>query len=926
MQYTFKVNGNTVTSENGEKSLLRFLREDLKLFGAKDGCSKGQCGACTVIVNKKAVRACTRKLKMLEGAEIETIEGISDGKTLHPIQTAFLKNHAYQCGFCTPGMIMSLKALLDANPHPSDDEIKNALRFNLCRCTGYQQILDAVHTAVEIMDGKQPNTVDNGMGWVGESPVTKHGIERVTGTLVYADDMRIDGELEGRVLFAAYPHAKIRSIDVSEAEALPGVVKVLTHKDIPGNKFFSETEYPQQILAIDKVRYVGDPVAVVFAETGELAYEAMKYIHVDYEVLPAITSIEEAIAPDAIRVHDEWPNAYSKQEIHKGNTQKAFAQCDYIVEHDFKTSAIDHAVMELCASHAEIAEDGRINLYGTCQSYPKVPAEVAAALAIDPSQLHYFNRPIGGGFGGREDCTTHIYAALGAKILQRPVRVVYSREEMQANQPKKHPFQFHYKVGATKDGRLKALTCKAYCDTGAYNCTGDLVARFAAVMGSGPFNIPNVDIDISAVFTNNVLGGAFRGYGSTQTSAALSPLLDELAEKCGMSGHDFLVKNCLHVGEKTTAGQIIEYSCGFEEALNAVYDAYLKDGGKPEPSGPNKKVGVGYSGCYKNAGYGAGIPDGIGVGIRLTEMGRFEILPGSNELGQGSDTVICQMAAQALGIPYDDIDIALHDSDTVPYTTGSSNGSRTTYNAGNAVLGAIAKFRKTLADFTAASFGADATFLELGRDGVYDVRKDHSFFVPYEMIAQRASEQNVTLRDDYYFLDIPANAPLASADNDANSRDNRIFTTYLFNAQLAVVEVDTVTGDIRVLKVYAASDCGKAINPALVDGQIYGGIMMGLGYALSEKVEMDNGYLVTKNLHSLHVPTIKEMPEMISIPIEENHPYGPYGAKGFSEGANNGAAPAIENAVYDAVGYRTRSTPIDKKEMLKFIREQEALA
>lgn len=924
MSYTFKVNGQTVTAEDGEKSLLCFLREDLKLFGAKDGCSKGQCGTCTVIVDKKAVRSCTRKLRMLEGAEIETIEGLSQGHALHPVQTAFLKTHAYQCGFCTPGVIMAVKALLDANPHPTDEEIKKALQYNLCRCTGYKQILDAVHMAVQILDGKVPNTIDNGMGWVGESPVTKHGIERVTGSLLFADDMRPDGELEGRVLFARYPHAKIHSIDVSEAEAMPGVVKVLTHKDIPGNRYFSEAEYPQQILAIDKVRYIGDPVAVVFAETGQLAYKAMEHIHVDYEVLPTLSTIEAAIAPDAVRVHEEWPNLYSTQKIHKGNYEKGFAECDYIVESDFETKAIDHAVMELCASHAEIGKDGRVTLYGTCQSYPKVPAEVAAALAIDQKELHYINRPIGGGFGGREDCTTHIYAALGAQILKRPVRVVYTREEMLANQPKKHPFKFHYKVGATKDGTLKALTCKAYCDTGAYNCTGDLVARFAAVMGSGPYNIPNVDIEISAVFTNNVLGGAFRGYGSTQTTAALAPLLDELAEKCGMNGHDFLVKNCLHVGEKTTAGQIIEYSCGFEEALNAVYKAFEADGGRPEPSGPNKKVGVGYSGCYKNAGYGTGIPDGIGAGIRLTPEGRFEILPGSNECGQGSDTVICQMAAQALKIPYDAIDIALHDSDTVPYTTGSSNASRTTYNAGNAILGAIGKFRKTMAAFTAEQFTGDATFLELGPDGVYDVRKDKDYRISYQAIAKKASDMGVELRDDYYFLDIPANKPLASADNDANGRDNRIFTTYLFNAQIAVVEVDTTTGEVKVLKMYAASDCGHAINPALVDGQIYGGIMQGLGYALSEKVDMEEGYIKTKGLRGLGVPTIKDMPEMTSIAIEEGHPYGPFGAKGFAEGANNGAAPAIENAVYDAVGIRVKTLPIEKDALLRAIQEKEA--
>ncbi len=922
MAYTLTVNGKTVSCEDGEKTLLHFLRNDLQLFGAKDGCSKGMCGTCTVIVDGKAQRSCLKKMKTLEGAVVQTVEGISDGETLHPVQTAFLINHSYQCGFCTPGVIMAVKALLDANPHPTDEEIRKQLKNNICRCTGYKQIIDAVHTAVKIMDGELPNSYDNGTGWVGESPVTKGGVERVTGTLRYADDIHIDNELEGRVMFAQYPHANILSIDVSEAEAIPGVVKVLTHKDIPGNKFFSETEYPQQILAIDKVRFIGDPVAVVFAENEKLCYEAMKHVKVEYEVLPVLDTIEKAIASE-VRVHAEHPNLYSHQEIHKGNTAKGFAESDYIAESDFETSAIDHALMELCATHAYISEDGRVTLIGACQSYPKVPAEVAAALNIPQEKLHYISRQIGGGFGGREDCTTHIYSALGAMLLKRPVRVVYSRDEMLANQPKKHPFKFHYKVGCKADGTLTAVSCKAYCDTGAYNCTGDLVARFAAVMGTGPYNVPNVDIDIGAVFTNNLLGGAFRGYGSTQTTAALSPLMDELARKCGMNPHDFLVKNCLHVGEKTTAGQIIEYSCGFEEALKAVNAAFEKDG-RPEPSGPNKKIGVGYSGCYKNAGYGTGIPDGIGAGIRLAPNGRFEIFAGSNECGQGSNTAICQIAATALKVKYDDVDIADHDSDTVPYTTGSTNASRTTYNAGNAILGAIGKLRKTLAAFTAENFGGDATYLEVTPEGMADVRKDVDFCVSFKDIAAKAVEKGVDLREDYYFLDIPANVPLDNCDNDANSRDNRIFTSYLFNAQIAVVEVDTETGDVKVLKVYAASDMGKMVNPALVAGQLYGGIMMGLGYALSEKVVTEEGYIKTKSFKQMGVPTIEDMPEMVAIGIEEGHPYGPFGAKGFAEGANNGASPAIQNAIYDAVGIRLRSLPLDRTwfvEQLKAAKE-----
>lgn len=926
MSITFTVNNKQITTDKTEKTLLNFLREDLGLTGAKDGCSKGQCGTCTVIVNKKAVRSCCRKIKSLDGAVVETIEGISDGMNLHPVQIAFLKCHAYQCGFCTPGMIMAVKALLDENPDPNDDEIKEALKYNYCRCTGYVQILEAVHMAADIIAGREDASWDNGKGWLGESPITKHGIERVMGTATFGNDYKMDEALEGRLFFPKYPHAKIKSLDISEAEKMPGVVKVFTHKDIPGDKYYSYDsdgiyEYKQQILAIDKVRFLGDPIALVVAETAQQAYDAMEKIKVDYEVLPVVSTMDEALKEESVRVHEEFPNQFSGTKIKKGNVERAFAVSDLVIERDFETARIDHGILELSTAKADIGDDGRLNLYGACQGHVKIPKEVKNALAIDDKQFHYINLALGGGFGGRENSTAHIHAALAAWILKKPVRVTMTREEMQIFTPKRHGIRFHYKVGAMKDGTLTAMKANAVGDTGAYSCVGHFVMRLAADMGAGPYDVPNIDFDFKAVFTNNAVCGAMRGFGSTQTAACVETIIDEIAEKLNISPYEIRMKNALTVGKQTPSGQILEYSVGFEECMNAVKEAYEKDmGSLPKPSGPNKKIGIGWAGAYKNHADGHETLDGAGARVRLTDKGRIELVLGEVEYGTGHDTVCAQIAAQYLHMRYDDIDVAWHDSDTTPYTTGSTNGSRTTYMSGNAVLGACYKLKEQILEFAGKAYGREKDYLDIDEKGVYDVRKDSGFCVTLEDIAVRAKEAGEKLDEEYYFRDISAWQEPEDANNYGHSEKHRIFVTYIFSAQIAIVEVDEDTGDVEVLKVYAASDLGKAINPELVKGQVYSGVLMGMGYAFSEEYKMEDAIPQAKGYKDLGIMNIKSTPEIVPLIIENTHPFGPYGAKGFTEGCLNPAAPAILNAIYDAVGVRINKLPMKKEKLAEAIK------
>lgn len=916
MSVTLIINGISYTTDQTEKTLMRYLREDLGLVGAKDGCSQGQCGTCTVIVNGKATRSCIKKLKLLNGAIVETIEGISKDGRLHPLQTAFMINHAYQCGFCTPGMIMALKALLDVNPHPTDEEIKEQLKNNLCRCTGYVQILEAVHIAVDIMDGKRPNVVDNGMGWVGERPASKHGLERVTGAPLFTGDFHMENALEGRLLFTEYPHALIHGIDTAEAEKMPGVVKVITHKDIPGRKYFVEEKYGQQILAVDKVYYIGDPIAIVFADTVEHADEAAKAIKVDYEVLPVIETAEEGLEPDSIRVHPEFPNKYHSSRSRKGDVEKGFALADIILEHEFETQRVEHGILELDTSLAKYSEDGRICLYGTGQNPTKVKAEVLEAMAMTEGQIRYVNRPAGGAFGGREDLVCQIFAALGTYYTKQPVRVSLTRNQVSALTPKRHPIKFKYKVGVKNNGTITALKGRALIDSGANNSLGDFLATCTAAMGSGPYNVPNTDFESTVVFTNNTFGGCFRGYGSTQVTVCNETLMDKVAEKLGMDPFDFRLKNGLEIGLQTPAGQIIDYSCGLKDCIKAVREAFERDG-IPTPSGENKKIGTGLAIAFKNQGYGNGMEDGAGTKITLTEEGKFIMHTGGVECGQGVDTIVCQIAAQTLNVPYDDIDIGPVDDDVTPYSTGSTSASRATFGYGNSSRTVSLMFKEKLLKYAAEILGKNASHLEMGPDGLYSLVDDYK--VSYKEIASIAKADNKVIEAEYYWIDKIVKPLVEDGNNLTNDPDQKVYTAYLFSTQLAVVEVDEITGEVKVLKMYAASDMGKAINPGLVDGQIYGGVIMGLGYCLTENFEQKDGYIIPKGLKGLKMPTIEDVPEIEAFMIEENHPFGPYGAKGFSEGALNPAAPAVLNAVYNAVGVRVNSIPIDSAKLAKAI-------
>lgn len=920
-QIVFQVNGKQVVAKEADQTLLHFLREELGLVGTKNGCEKGQCGTCTVLVNGSAVRACVYKVSRLRGAVVETIEGLSQGGKLHPIQAAFLKKSAFQCGFCTPGMIMATKALLDKNLNPTTDEIRKALSRNICRCTGYKKIIEAVQLAASAMRGETSIDLDEGKGWVGERAVRADGYAKVTGQPVYTDDYKIAGMLHGKMLFSDYPHALIVSVDTSEAKAMPGVVAVATFDDVPGRKDFGQGMEPQQpVIAGDKVRYVGDPVAVVYAETEAQAIKALEKIRVVYDPLPVYTTPEQSMEEGAVPIHEEG-NVLKHFHSEKGDVERGFLEADYIVEETFHVKSIDHGYLEPDAALSHFDEHGVLTVYGSVQGPINLKKDLMACLALPEDKVRVINLPNGGAFGGREEPSVHLQAALGTLLTGRPVRMIFSREELNLFSVKRHAMTLHYKLGATSDGKLTAIKTEIVGDTGAYASSGEYVLYRTVVFGAGPYEIPNASLDSWAVYTNNVTAGSMRGFGSTQPCFAMEVLLDMLARKCDINPFEIRRINGLDIGKQTTAGHVIQYGCGFQDALSTVQEAFSKDC-LPQPSGPNKRIGFGVAGSMKNVGLGSGAPDNAWAQVELMEDGKICIHSGGVEFGQGHLTIALQIAAQALGLPITQLEIAPFDT-RWSLDGGITTASRQTFVSGNAIKACCQLFKEELLNRVARLTGVSSSELTLSEKGVLSHKNSQGFPLTLQQVARLVAERNERIHTKHFY-EAPKTNPLKEcADNPNNlDVDYRIHFSYSFGVQAVVVEVDELTGEVEVLRVYAANDVGKAVNPDLVEGQIEGGVAMGIGYALSERFDMKDGYVLSRDFRSLGLPLSTDVPfDIRTFIIEENHPLGPFGATGMGELPLNNTAPAIVNAIYDAVGVRLTSLPVEREKIQKGIQQ-----
>ncbi len=891
--YTLTVNGTEYRVQAAPRTfLMDVLRDQLGLTGVKDGCASGHCGSCMVIKDGQAVRSCLVPMKRAGGATITTIEGLHgpDGTGLHPIQQAYIDQGATQCGFCTPGFIMATKALLDENPSPTLAEIYQAHRWNICRCTGYNAIIRAVQQAAGQEIPPLP-AVKRPLRAISRPLPRPDAVEKVNGQGLYAGDLAVEGMLYARALRSEHPHARLAGVDVSRARELPGVVAVLTAADIPGRRDCGVYEVDWPVLCYDKVRYVGDAIALVAAESEQAAAEALELIEVTYEPLPVVGGPKEAAAPDAPAIH-AGGNMLEHFHLERGDLEAGFAQADLVIEREYTTQTVEHAFLEPEAGLAVPAADGRITVYCGGQIPFSDREQIAASLNIPEEQVRVANCLIGGGFGGKEDVSVHMHVALLAQATGRPVKMVFSRAESLRVHPKRHATIIKMKTGVKKDGSLVAHQVEIYGDGGAYASLSSHVMLRATTHAAGPYEIPHVMADTYAMYTNNVPAGAFRGFGVTQSAFAMESQMDILAEELGLSALDIRRRNILAPGKETLAGQVLDESCGLAEALEAV--AAEMENHPFEAVEGSKRRAWGLACAYKNVGYGSGADDAAGAEVELLADGRAVVRAGAAEIGQGLVGVLAQVVSEELGVPYERVTVHVADTSVTP-DGQATTASRQTYVTGNAARRASQEVRALLAQTAAEMLDAAPGSLE---------------FVAGQV---RGPERALSLAEVGEAARREGRVPKVSYRYVAPATELYQHFAFGFAAQAALVEVDTESGQVQVLKVIAANDVGRVINPLALQGQIEGSISMGLGMALQEEFVMEGGQVKTDSLHKCRLPTIDQTPEVISFFIEQETAEGPYGAKGVGELPSIPTTPAIINGIYSAAGVRCYHLPAAKK-------------
>ena len=847
-KFSFYVN-NELRETAAEKSLLRYLRDDLRLTSVKDGCSEGACGTCTILVDGKATRACVMTTAKAAGKHILTVEGLSDAEKEIYVQ-AFGTAGAVQCGFCTPGMVISAKALLDANPDPTVEEVKKAIRGNLCRCTGYKKIIDAV-----LLAGKMLNrgTVDSHRGTVdytvGASAFRADVRDKVLGTGEYVDDMVMDGMLHASAVRTPHPRARVRKIDAAKALALPGVHAVLTAADVPNNKVgHIQQDWDVMIAEGDITRCVGDAICLVIADTREILEQAKQLVEIDYEVLEPVRNIREAMAADAPRLHEDG-NLCQSRHVTRGDAAAALAASKYTVTQTYTTPFTEHAFMEPECALAFPYKDG-VKVYTSDQGVYDTRKEISIMLGWDPERIVVENKLIGGGFGGKEDVSVQHLAVLASLAVGRPVKIKLSRQESIRFHPKRHAMEATFTLGCDENGIFTGLDCEIYFDTGAYASLCGPVLERACTHSVGPYKYQNTDIRGFGYYTNNPPAGAFRGFGVCQSEYALEMSIDLLAEKVGISPWEIRFRNAIEPGAVLPNGQIADGSTALKETLLAVKEVFEANPGR-----------AGLACAMKNSGVGVGLPDKGRAKLRV-EDGKVVLYTAASDIGQGSDTIMLQMLATATGLSIDLLQWGKGGSETMP-DSGTTSGSRHTLITGEAVRMAGEQLRSALEDV-----GGELSRLE-GREFFAE------FFDPTDKLG----------------ADVP---------------NPKSHVAYAYATNVAILDEEG-----RVTDIYAAHDSGKVVNPVAIQGQIEGGVLMSMGYALTEDFPLEDCVPQAK-LGTLGLFRADRIPEIHAsyVEREEKIPFA-YGSKGIGEIASIPAAPAIANAYYALDGKLRTKLPLE---------------
>ena len=835
--YSFTVNG-VLRETAEEKPLLRYLRDDLGLTSVKDGCGEGACGTCTIVVDGKAARSCVLTTKKAVGKTILTVEGLTQAEQ-EAFVYAFGKVGAVQCGFCIPGMVMSGKALLDQVPDPTEDQIKQAIRGNVCRCTGYKKIIEGITLAGAILRGEAQAdpALERGETYGVGAPAFRADVrDKVLGRGEYVDDVCMEGMVHASAVRSRYPRARVLDIDPSAALALPGVLAVLTAEDVPHNKVgHLQQDWDVMIAKGDVTRCVGDAICLVVAETEDILKKAKELVKIDYEPLEPVRNIQEAMAPDAPKLHPGG-NLCQSRHVTRGDAKAALAKSKYVVTQRYTTPFTEHAFLEPECALAFPYKDG-VKVYTSDQGVYDTRKEISIMLGWDPERIVVENKLVGGGFGGKEDVSAQHIAVLAALKVGRPVKVKFSRQESINFHPKRHYMEGTFTLGCDENGIFTGLDCEIYFDTGAYASLCGPVLERACTHSVGPYCYQNTDIRGFGYYTNNPPAGAFRGFGVCQSEFALESNINLLAEKVGISPWEIRYRNAIEPGKVLPNGQIADPSTALKETLLAVKQAYESHPGR-----------AGIACAMKNSGVGVGLPDKGRCKLAVRD-GVVELYAAASDIGQGCATIFLQVLGETLGLGLSRMRNMGANSEVAP-DSGTTSGSRQTLLTGEAARMAAADLKK---DLDAA--GGDLAALE-GKEYFAE------FFDPTDKLG-------------------------------ADKPNPKSHVAYGFATHVVILDD---AGKVR--EVWAAHDSGKVVNPTSIQGQIEGGVLMGLGYALTEDFPLKD-CVPQARFGTLGLMRAHQIPDIHAIYVEKEEllPFA-YGAKGIGEIATIPTAPAVQGAYY----------------------------
>ena len=848
--YSFTVNG-TLCHTSQDKPLLRYLRDDLHLQSVKDGCSEGACGTCTIMIDGKAVKSCVLTTKRAAGKNIMTVEGLSE-REQEAFVHAFGKKGSVQCGFCIPGMVMAGKALIDRVPDPTEEEIKTALKGNICRCTGYKKIIEGIQLAAAILRGGEQldESLEKGDEYgVGNGAFRLDVREKVLGCGEYTDDVEIEGMVHGSAIRSKYPRARVVDIDASAALAMPGVLAVLTAGDVPNNKVgHIQQDWDVMIAKGDITRSVGDAICLVIAEAEDILAAAKKLVRITYEELEPVRNVHEAMAENAPKLHEKG-NLCQTRHVTRGDAKTALAGSKYVVTKSYQTPFTEHAFLEPECAVAFPYKDG-VKVYTSDQGVYDTRHEIAIMLGWEADRIVVENKLVGGGFGGKEDVSVQHLAVLAALHVKRPVKVKLSRQDSLNFHPKRHAMEGTFTLGCDENGIFTGLDCEICFDTGAYASLCGPVLERACTHSVGPYCYQNTDIRGFGYYTNNPPAGAFRGFGVCQSEFALESNINLLAEMVGISPWEIRYRNAIEPGKTLPNGQIADCSTALKETLEAVKEVYESNPGR-----------AGIACAMKNAGVGVGLPD-KGRAKLAVKGGIVEIYCAASEIGQGCATVFVQVVSETTGLRKDQIRNMGCNSELAP-DSGTTSGSRQTLISGEAI-------RMASVDLLAAlqEAGGDMSQLE-GREFFAE------FFEPTDKLG----------------ADVP---------------NPKSHIAYGFATHVVILDDNG-----QVKEVYASHDSGRVVNPISIQGQIEGGVLMGLGYALTEDFPLKDCVPQVK-FGTLGLMRSTQIPDIHAIYVEKEEllPFA-YGAKGIGEIATIPTAPAVQGAYYAMDGVLRTKLPMD---------------